>query len=274
MDAQNLDRIRFITRHFNDLQGLSLWVPLGLIALGLGAPAPLRAAVLLGAVVLMAGARWYYRHTWGAVEHEPADSTPELCPATLYSPAGTLSRIQGFRQVTPVARHFLLTVTAALLLFSFFQAIPPNFLVQGDEASGLHPRVFFEPSPVFGPPLIKVLEGGVVRAPSMLRAVFAQAMYAVYGSIFLGLWFWRERRASQSLHLICAVSLLALSILGTSLAYLARPDGWLPATLDSILPALVYPGIALLLCGSSMILAGLYDHWQLVRALGRPAEEN
>jgi hypothetical protein len=33
-------------------------------------------------------------------------------------------------------------------------------------------------------------------------------------------------------------------------------------------PALVYPGVALLLCGSAMSLAGLLDHWQLARALG------
>ena len=47
------------------------------------------------------------------------------------------------------------------------------------------------------------------------------------------------------------------------------------ALLTVVLPALVYPGMALLLCGSSMVLTGLLDHWQLVRALGGPvaAEE-
>ena len=36
MKTPDLDRIRFITRHFNDLQGLRYWVPLGLVILGLG----------------------------------------------------------------------------------------------------------------------------------------------------------------------------------------------------------------------------------------------
>src|SRR5215210_1855316 len=250
MVTRDLDRIRFITRHFNDLQGLSVWVPLGLVALGVGAPAPLRAVVLLGALLLTLGAKRYYRNTFGEVDLEPADSTAELCPASIFSPAGQSSRIEGFRQVTPIARHFLITVTL-----------------------GQHPQVLLEPAPFFGPPLIKILAGGVVRSPSMLRAVVAQSMYALYGSVFLGVWFWRGRRWSQNHHLVLAALLLGLSILGTSLAYIARPDGMIDPNIDLILPALVYPGMALLLCGSSMILAGLVDHWQIVRALGPRTEE-
>ncbi len=34
--TRKLDRIRFVTWHFNDLQGLRYWVPLGLITLSLG----------------------------------------------------------------------------------------------------------------------------------------------------------------------------------------------------------------------------------------------
>ncbi|HKH49144.1 MAG TPA: hypothetical protein VKM72_31135 [Thermoanaerobaculia bacterium] len=273
MVTRDLDRIRFITRHFNDLQGLSVWVPLGLVALGVGAPAPLRAVVLLGALLLTLGAKRYYRNTFGEVDLEPADSTAELCPASIFSPAGQSSRIEGFRQVTPIARHFLITVTLALVLFSFFQSVPPNILIQGEETLGQHPQVLLEPAPFFGPPLIKILAGGVVRSPSMLRAVVAQSMYALYGSVFLGVWFWRGRRWSQSHHLVLAALLLGLSILGTSLAYIARPDGMIDPNIDLILPALVYPGMALLLCGSSMILAGLVDHWQIVRALGPRTEE-
>ena len=36
MESQNLDRIRFVTRHFNDLQGLRYLVPIGLITLSVG----------------------------------------------------------------------------------------------------------------------------------------------------------------------------------------------------------------------------------------------
>ena len=273
MEIRDFERIRFITRHFNDLQGFSLWVPLGLITLSLGGPALLRGVAFLGALLLMLGAKWYYRNTFGEVALDPVDATAELCPASIFSPAGQSTRIEGFRQVTPIARHFLITVTLALVLFSYFQAIPPNILVQGEETLGQHPQVLLEPAPSFGPPLIKVLEGGVVRSPSMLKAVFAQAMYALYGSIFLGVWLWRGRRRSQSHHLVLAALLLGLSILGTSLAYIARPDGMIDQNIDLILPALVYPGFALLLCGSSMILAGLLDHWQIVRALGPVTEE-
>jgi hypothetical protein len=104
----------------------------------------------------------------------------------------------------------------------------------------------------------------------MLRAVFAQAMYVLYGSLLLGVWLWRERSRSQSHHLALAILLLGLSALGTSLGFLARQDGEIARSIDPLLPALVYPKVALLLCGSSMVLAGLLDHWQLVRTLGRP----
>lgn len=108
------------------------------------------------------------------------------------------------------------------------------------------------------------------RPPSTLRAVFGQTMYVLYGSAFLGVWLWRERRRSQGHHLVLAVLLLGLSALGASLGFYVQ-EGGIPRAFDLFLPALVYPGLALLLCGSSMILAGLLDHGQLVRTLGRPA---
>lgn len=269
METRDLERIRFVTRHFNNLQGLRYGVPLGLITLAWEGPALQRLVLLLGALLLVLGTKRYYRRTFGEVEQQPADRAAELYPVPLFSPAGPLSRLEGFQQVTPIARHFLAMVTVALLLFTYFQAIPPNFLVQGEESLGQHPQVLRESTPFLGPPLIKVLEGGVARAPSMLKAVFAQTMYVVYGSLFLGVWLWRGRRWSQGHHLALAVLLLGLSALGTSLGYIARGDGKIDRTLDQFLPALVYPGVALLFCGSSMILAGLLDHWQLVRALGR-----
>ena len=269
METRDLERIRFVTQHFNNLQGLRFGVPLGLITLAWGGPALQRLVVFLGALLLGLGAKRYYGRTFGQVEQQPADRAAELYPVPLFSPAGPLSRLEGFRQVTPIARHFLAVVTLALLLFSYFQAIPPNFLVQGDESLGQHPQVLRESTPFFGPPLIKFLEGAAVRAPSMLRAVFAQMMYVLYGSLFLGVWLWRERRWTQGHHLALAFLLLGLAALGTSLGYIARGDGKIDRILDLFLPALVYPGVALLLCGSSMILAGLLDHWQLVRALGR-----
>ena len=108
----------------------------------------------------------------------------------------------------------------------------------------------------------------------MRRAVVAQAMYVFFGSLFLAVWFWRKREPCQSPHLMLAVLLLGLAALGTSLAFVARKDGQIAPLLDSLLPALVYPGVALLVCGASAVLAGLFDHWQLVHALGRPGEED
>jgi hypothetical protein len=269
---QNLERIRFTTQHFHDLQGLRVRVPLGLITLSLAVPALPRVVLCLMALVLLLGARRFYR-SFGHVEHRPPDPAAELCPVPIFSPAGQLSRLEGAQQVTPFARSLLITAAVALALFSFFQAIPPNFVVEGSAALGQHPRVLLEPAPYLGPPLIKVLDGAVARSPSMLRAVSAQLMYVLYGAFFLSVWLWRGRRDSQSLHLVLAVLLLGLSALGTSLGYLARPGGDIPPALDRILPALVYPGLALLLCGSAMVLTGLFDHWQLVRALGRPVAE-
>jgi hypothetical protein len=269
MLTRELERIRFVTQHFNDLQGLRLAVPLGLITLSWGGPLLLRTVLLLGAVLLLFGGKRYYRRTFGEVEQQPADPASELCPASIFNPAGPFSRLEGFPQVTPFARYLLIVVTLALVVFSFFQAIPPNFLVEGDASPGQPLRILLEPAPSIGPPLIKMLDGAAVRAPSMQKAVLAQAMYVLYGSLFLGVWLWRGRRESQSYHLVLGLLLLALSALGTSLGYLARPGGGgMPRIIDLSLPALVGPGMAVLLCGSLMVVAGLLDHWQLVRALG------
>lgn len=104
----------------------------------------------------------------------------------------------------------------------------------------------------------------------MLRAVFAQATYLLFGSFFLSVWLWRERRGSQSYQLVLAILLLGFAVLGTYLGFLARTDGLLPPLIDRLLPALVYPDVALLVCGSAMVLAGLLDHLHLIQAL-RPA---
>ncbi|HEV7787034.1 MAG TPA: hypothetical protein VGQ28_16945 [Thermoanaerobaculia bacterium] len=201
----------------------------------------------------------------------------------MFSPAGATPQLEGFRQVPLVMRHLIVTMTLAMILFSFFQAFPRSFQVEGHEALGMHPKITFQtgferpwivgsqpqPSGIFQPPWVAWLYTKVpVRPPSMLRAVFAQMMYALYGSFFLGFWLWRGRRRSQSYHLAFAALLLGLSALGTSLGYVARPDGEIARIFDLFLPALVYPGVALLVCGSAMILAGLFDHWQLVAALG------
>jgi hypothetical protein len=287
MDVQDLDRIRFVTRHFNDLQGLRYAVPLGLIACGLGGgPALLRVVLFAGAFLLTLGARRYYRSAFGEVQPQPADPAAELCAATVFSPAGPAPRLEDVRQVTPRARQFLITATLAILLFSIFQARSPYFQVEG----GRHPRITSlptgalerpwivgnqpQPSGIVQPPWVPwVYSKTPANPPSTLQAIFAQATYLLFGSYGLSLWLWRKRRPSQSHQLALAVLLLGLSALGASLGFLARSNGEIAPVIDRLLPALVYPGVALLICGSSLVLTGLLDHWQLVRALGRSRVE-
>lgn len=297
METRDLDHIHFITQHFHDLQGLRYWVPLGLITLGAGgamvvASWPLRvllALLLPAAFLLKAGARRYYWKTFGEVEPQPVDLS-DLYPIPIFSPAGPMPRLGGFHPGAPIARRFLTAATLTMILFSVFQAIPRNFVVQGNEALSQHPRVTSQPagasdrpwivgshSPqpyvLFAPPWIAWLYIGVParRPPSTLWAVFAQALYVLCSSLFFAIWRWRRGRRSQSPHLALSILLLGLAALGTSLGFLARADGSLAPILDLFLPALVYPGVALLLCGSSLVLAGLFDHWQLVTALSGPA---
>lgn len=272
METPNLDRIRFVTEHFNDLQGLRFGVPLGVITLSLGATMFPRMVLFVGALLLALSAKRYYRR-FGEVER-PVDPDMDLYPVSIFNLVGPISRLEGHEPVTPVARHLLVTMGLVVILFTYFQAVPPNIVVHGDGSAGQSLRVVPEPSPLFGPPWINEYpNGGPVRPPSMLRAVFAQTMYVLFGSLFLGLWLWRKRRWSQSHHLALAVLLLGLAAAGTSLGFLAREDGEVAPVLAPLLPALVYPGVALLLCGASMTLAGLLDHWQLVRVLGWPEAE-
>ncbi|MFP5287806.1 MAG: hypothetical protein ACLGI9_18865, partial [Thermoanaerobaculia bacterium] len=238
--------------------------------LGWGGPMLLRVASFLGAFLLMLGAKRYYRNAYGEVEQQAADPVPAV-----FSPAGPVSRIEDSPPWrTPLARHLLVTAGLAVVLFVFFQVIPrPHILIKGNEALGQHPRIVPESALYFGPSWQGHFENACsMKAPSMLRAVAAQMIYVLYGSLLLGVYFWRERRESQSHHLILAALLLGLSGLGTSLGFLAGRNGEIASNIDLILPALVYPGVALLACGSAMILAGLVDHWQLVRALGPRVE--
>ena len=272
MGTPDLERIRFTTGHFHDLQGLRFGVPLGLILLGLGSPAWPQLALFLGAILLILGAKRHYKG-FGEVER-PADPDMDLYPVSIFNLAGPISRLHGPRQVTPIARYLLVTAVLVVLPFAYFQALPPNIVIQGDVSLGQHPQVTSESAPYFGPAWIKEYpNGGRMRPPSMLKAVFAQTLYVLSGTLFLGLWLWRGRRRSQGYHLALAVPLLGLAALGTSLGFLARADGQIPPLLNHLLPALVYPAVALPLCGSTMILAGLLDHWQLVRVLGWPETE-
>jgi hypothetical protein len=273
METRDLERIRFITRHFNDLQGLRYGVPLGLILLCWGGAPLLRAAGFAGALLLALGARRYYRTTFGAVEGEPADLDAELYPASIFSPAGPIPRLaMPPRAMPPIARRFLLTSLLAVIVFAYVLALPPGmFVVQGDEAQ---PRIVPATETVYAPPWLSpwaYYHGGEVMPPSMFQAVVAQTIYLLAGCFLLTFWLWRRRDLSQSPHLALALLLLGIAALGSSLGFQVDKTGTIDPLLDPLLPALIYPWVAMPLCGGALILAGLLDHWQLARTLGPSA---
>lgn len=226
MEIGDLERIRFVTRRFGELQGYRRLVPVGLLALGgagLGSLAGwlllLPAALLAGACLLFAGAGRYYRSTFGEVE--PAVEVSSL----LLTVDGPAQRLQ---PAIPLVPRVLVIGGLACAVFILFQLLLwPPWITIGSEV---------------------VHWSG---DPAMTRAMLIQMLYGLCGLFFLGTWWLREQRLSQSHH-------LGLGLLLSGLAALAP---W-------FVPAAVHFGAALLLCGSSLIAAGLLDHRQIVRVLG------
>jgi hypothetical protein len=186
MERQHLDRIRFVTRHFHDLQGLRYLVPAGLMALsgGLalsrGWPWPLLAAALfLAGSLLLLGAKRYYGSTYGEVERA-ARIQPAAAPAavSILGEAGPL-RIP---EATPLLPRVLLVPWLALSVFTVFQIL-------------------------FWPPWV-----------DSHRAFLSRSIEALCGSLFLGLWWWRGGRPVQGYVLGCGLLLSGLAVLGPRLA--------------------------------------------------------
>jgi hypothetical protein len=278
MTTRDLDRIRFVTRHFNDLQGLRYWVPLGLLTLSVGGTTYftnrpfliLRATFFLTAFLLFFGARWYYRRTFGEVERQPVLPAAEVSTVSVFSPAGPIQELGG-AQTPLVVRCFLAPMGAAFALFVILQAISPSYSVTTDESLVQAPWTTLDSGTIISMPVKGSLLPMIV--PSAIKAFSGQMLYAFFGAFFLGMWLWRERRPSQSYHLAFGILLLGLSALGASLGFLYRAEGEIARILSRFEPVVVHFWLALLLCGSSMILAGLLDHWQLARTLGRSGKE-
>jgi hypothetical protein len=229
MDDRELSRIRFITRHFDDLQGLRSWVPLGILALGWTGPPVLRAASVAAAILLIAGARRYYRRSFGEVE--PVQDRPaaaELAPVSIFSPAGTAFRT---KPLTPGRQRFLIVlglIPAVLLGFQFVFSQPWITTASG---------VVFEPSP------------GLPWSSPAFGSIAGPLPYFLCATLLIAIWLHRGCRMSQGYLPALGALLLGLPLLAAAPA---------PSSLDA----------ALLLCGAAMVCAGLLDHWQLVRALG------
>lgn len=272
MNAQKIDRIRFITQHFNELQGLRSSVPLGLVLLSLGAMTffpswpllLLQLVVALGATALVLRSGPYYRRSFGEVERQRA----ELCSLSVYSPAGPAPLAIEQRPVKPISR-LLIPMALASALFLILRTIVPSTTLMMD-GSGVDPWVQLHP------PVVAVSE-----APEMprswldLQPVLGQGLYVLFGALFLGAWLLRGRRLSQSYYLALGALLLGLGMLGASLG-LVLPALWSRGIAriipDAVLLALAHLWMAQILCGAAMTIAGLLDHWQLARAL-RPAME-
>jgi hypothetical protein len=237
MEIRDLDRIRFVTRRFSDLQGFRRLVPVGLMILSCAGLTSLTSRPLLllrlvlfaGACLLLFGARRYYRNAFGETEPPEAEPVAELS-SLLLTAAGPAERPQ---PVIPIVPRFLIIGGVACAVFILFQLL-------------------------FWPPWVTVDSEVIYWSgdPAMTRAMLIQMLYGLCGLFFLGTWWLREHRPSQGYHLGIGLLLSALSMLGP----------WFT-------PTAVHFGTALLVCGSSMVLAGLLDHWQLVRVLGPREEE-
>jgi hypothetical protein len=289
MNAPDLDRIRFVTRHFNELQGLRFLVPLGLIILSLGgatyfANRPLvvvRGALFLVGLLLLFAAPRYYRHRFGEVEPEGSAAGGELASLSIYSPAGSVPPLAGSQGMAPRARFLLLALGVTFTVFFVAQAIAPAISVEVDESLVQPPWATLDSVVLFIPDWSRGIDAVLhkpVPGPNTFRAVAGQLLYALCGSLLVGTWLWRGRLSwgrsrSQSYHLALGLPLLALSITGTFLGYFVWDAGRFASLLNFLLPALVHLWVALLLCGAALVAAGLLDHFQLVRALGRPVED-
>lgn len=236
MEIRDLERIRFVTRHFGELQGFRRLVPVGLLMLsgaGLtsftGWPVVLlRMALFAGACLLLLGAGRYYRSTFGETEGLLAEPVADLSSLLLTAEGPA----QQPRPVIPAVPRFLLIGGLACAVFILFQLL-------------------------FWPPWITIGSEVVYWSgnPEMTRTMLIQMIYGLCGLFFLGTSWSRGQHLFQSYLLGFGFLLSGLSALAPRLA-----------------PAAVSFEMALLVCGSSLVLAGLLDHWQLVRVLS-PLEE-
>ncbi len=275
MTTRDLDRIRFVTQHFNELQGMRSFVPLGLMQVSLGVlfflPASsfplwlLPVAFSSGVAVWALRSRSYYRRAFGEVQSR---IETELSSLSVYSPAGPAPLALERRPVNPYTQA-LIPITLALALFLIPRMILPTATLMTD-GSGVDPWVQLHP------PVVGVSERAEMpRSAFELKPLLGQGLYTLFGVLFLGIWLWRGRRLSQSYYLGLGALLLGLGLLGSCLggvlmALWALGIAWILP--NAVLLALAHVWIAEILCGAALVLAGLLDHWQLVQVL-RPVRE-
>ncbi|HYN21487.1 MAG TPA: hypothetical protein VE078_11045 [Thermoanaerobaculia bacterium] len=235
METRDFEHIRFVTQRFHDLQGLRYLVPLGLL-LWSGAGAAYFTGSPLWLAVPFLGA---FLLMLGARRYYRSAFGEVERPGD--QPVAELYPLSIFSAVGPAPRLDPLTPGARLGLIL-----------------GLAPAFFLLFQFLFWPPWIG-MDSEVIMDPTWDLSAFSSASvkafatriaYPLLGSFFVGVWLSRGRRLFQSHHLGIGLLLSGLFILGLAAQL------W----------------VTLLLCGSAMIVAGLLDHWQLVRNLS-PREE-
>lgn len=265
MKTVDLDRVQFVTRHFNELQGLRFLVLPGLLFLALAASVGLNTlpaqilpvAVLLGIVLLRGRLKSYYQGRFGVVE------SPRLSPMPVeaLSLAGSGMTVAGLPKTTPGAWRILLFAGVAFVPFVILWFLSPAVFIDSPTDWS---RLSSQTVMIGGAPILKL-------DPSALLLV----MYFFCGALFLGTWLRRGRCSSQGYHLVIGLLLLGFAALGASQGYVLQAlfDGGIGRIAQVFVPALGSAPLALALCGGGFVVAGLLDHWQLVRVLGSPAEE-
>ena len=186
----------------------------------------------------------------------------QLAPLSVFSPAGAAPLIETHRRPVPLrVRRLLIPMGLTLILLLSLRAVGSQVTILTD-SSAQDPWLRFTPPVVLTTDHASAAEMWI---PS--TAFLTQVLYAVSGLAFLSLWLWRGRRVSQGYLLALAIPLLGLAALGVSLGF-----GGPSIRMLSRLPllAVAYMWMAQILCGAAMLLAGLLDHWQLVRTLRHP----
>lgn len=188
MEIGDLERIRFVTRRFGELQGFRRLVPVGLLALGGAGLSSLTGWLLLlpavlfaGACLLFLGAGRYYRDTFGEVEPAAEVSSALLMvdgPAPRLQPA-----------IPPVPRVLLLGGLACAVFILFQLLLWPPWVTIGSE--------------------VVDWTGDTART----RAMLIQMLYGLCGLFFLATWWLREQRLSQGHHLGLGLLLCGLAAL-------------------------------------------------------------
>ncbi|HEY2292521.1 MAG TPA: hypothetical protein VGM86_17620 [Thermoanaerobaculia bacterium] len=188
MTTRDLERIRFVTQHFTELQGLRM-VPLAMIPVSLGLmnffpswPAGILSLVLalfVGSFVMTFWVRSYYR-SFGEVKPRPAVLGAELAALSIYGSADPAPLAVERRPMNALwLMHLaLLGVALVFLLRAVLPATP--ILTDG---SGVGPWAQFHA------PVLKVLEKPAWPSGlSEVESLFGQGMYAVFGAYFLSVW--------------------------------------------------------------------------------------